>query len=114
MYRNIIEFKDGLSASQMAALRECCIKAHDNSQGTIAIRDATPTLLVFEGKYSDWEALTLAGVILSKDNLFCQSIKNWWWEDEEPEECCDIAQSMIHHNYGAFITFTEEERARWA
>ena len=79
MYRNIIEFNDNLSVSQIAALRESCIKAHDNSQGTIAIRDVTPTLLVFEvvfeGKYSDWEALTLADVILSKDNLFCQSKK---------------------------------------
>lgn len=94
MYRDIIELKDGLSAAQIAEIRACCIKAHDNRQGCIAIKDVSPTEFVFEGEYKDWQALMTGCLALAKIPQFWQNAKKWYWEDVEPSESGNLLEEL--------------------
>ena len=93
IYRTTIIVKDSLSEAERKEFREFCIKAHDNKEGCVEIKDISDREFVFESeKPRGRECLTRAFLDMSNDFKMVDKILSWQWEDRDPSESDDLLE----------------------
>ncbi len=95
MYKEIIEFKEGIDIVKLEELKKIIIDAHDNYSGKVPIIEEKVGKYIFAGEDDDFGVLTLGYLELTKQKLFRDNVKIWRWEDtDEPYENHSILDAI--------------------
>jgi hypothetical protein len=94
LFRTIITFKPGLSASVLSGLCETAEKAFDNRAGRAVNSGKNPLQCIFEGDDELNTCLHLGNYALDGTKDFKNYVKSWDWIDTvEPDESHDVLEA---------------------
>lgn len=92
MYKNVIKFREGISADELERLAAVADRAFNNRAGRVRNVSSTPYCLSYGGGEPDFACLELGMLTLKKQKDFLAFISSWKWVEDDPEECCDLLE----------------------